>query len=70
MNKLVLLILAIMTVVECHVYRDHWMRKNKIDPDYMHYKALSGRSRAAVIQAKMKEGHISAQEIDFSKELT
>ena len=46
------------------------MMKNKIDPDYMHYKAMAGRSRAAVVLEKVKEDHISAKQIDFSKELT
>ena len=70
MNKLLLLLLTIMTVAHCHIYRDHWMRKNNIDPDYMHYKAMSGRSRAAVVLEKVKQDKLSAQEIDFSTELT
>ena len=70
MNKLLLLIMTILSVVNCHVYRDHWMRSHRIDPDYMHYKAMSGRSRAQVVLAKVKEDHISAKQIDFSAELT
>ena len=58
-----------MSVVNCHVYRDHWMRSHRIDPDYMHYKAMAGRSRAAVVLAKVKEDHISAKQIDFSSEI-
>ena len=70
MNKLIILIVTLLTVAQCHVYRDHWMRKNGIDPDYMHYKAMAGRSRAAVVPEKAKQGHISAQQLDFSKEIT
>ena len=57
-----------------HIYRDHWMNKNEIDPDYMHHKAMQTLQRAAVLEAQIKEDDISAkrlvQEYDIGKELS
>ena len=73
MNKLVLLfsVLAIiMGITDAHVYRDHWMKQKGINIDYMHYKAMSSRSKAAVIRERVKADDISAKEIDFSSIIT
>ena len=73
MNKLILLVsvLAIMMgIADAHVYRDHWMKQKGINVDYMHYKAMSSRSRAAVIRERVKADDISAKEIDFSSVIT
>ena len=69
MNKLFSLlsiVAVILGVSEAHIYRDHWMNKNTIDPDFMHYKAMAVRSRAAVIREQIKVDHISAKQIDFT----
>jgi len=73
MNKLLLLIgtlAIIMGVADAHVYRDHWMKKNNINIDYMHYKAVGSRSKAAVLKERIKVDDISAKEIDFSEVIT
>ena len=73
MNKLLLLIgvLAIvMGVADAHIYRDHWMKQNNINIDYMHYKAIGSRSKAAVLKERIKVDDISAKEIDFSSVIT
>ena len=69
MNKLFSLlsiVAVILGVSEAHIYRDHWMHKNTIDPDFMHYKAMAVRSRAAVIREQIKVDHTSAKQIDFT----
>jgi len=38
-------LLAIMVLVEANPYREHWMVKNGISPDFMHYKAMRSRSK-------------------------
>ena len=73
MNRLLLFVatLAIMMgITDAHVYRDHWMKQKGINIDYMHYKAMSSRSRAAVIREQVKVDHISAKQIDFSSIIT
>ena len=64
MNKLILFvaILAIMMgITDAHVYRDHWMKKKGINIDYMHYKAMSHRSKAAVLKERVRVDDISAK---------
>ena len=64
MNKLLLLIgtlAIIMGVADAHVYREHWMKKNNINIDYMHYKAVGSRSKAAVLKERIKVDDISAK---------
>ena len=73
MNKLVLLVSVlaiIMGVTDAHVYRDHWMKQKGINVDYMHYKAMGARSKAAVVRERVKVDDISAKEIDFSSIIT
>ena len=70
-NKALSLLLALATlatVAEAHIYRDHWMRKNNIDPDYMHYKAMQARSHAAVVEAKLEAGALT-REWNFDEKL-
>mmetsp|Transcript_4921 Transcript_4921/g.7369 ORF Transcript_4921/g.7369 Transcript_4921/m.7369 type:complete len:164 (+) Transcript_4921:14-505(+) len=71
--KLLILLLACLfiTTQAGNVIRPHekWMRKNQIDPDFMHLNAMAVRSRARVIQAKVQADDISAKEIDFSATL-
>ena len=66
MKYILTFLVALVAIAEAHVYRDHWMIKNRINPDYMHYKAMASRSKAAVVEERIKQGHFSAQEIDFS----
>ena len=73
MNKLILLVsvLAIMMgISDAHIYRDHWMKQKGINVDYMHYKAMSSRSKAAVVRERVKADDISAKSIDFSGIIT
>jgi hypothetical protein len=46
------------------------LKKNNNDIDYMHYKAVGSRSKAAVLKEKIKVDDISAKEIDFSEVIT
>ena len=73
MNKLILLvsIFAIMMgITDAHVYREHRLRQKGINVEYMHYKAMNHRSKAAVLRERIKEDDISAKEIDFSSIIT
>ena len=73
MNKLLLFITVlaiVMGLTDANIYRDHWMRQKGINIEYMHYKAIAGRSRAAVLKERIKVDDISAKEIDFSAVIT
>ena len=73
MNKLLLfvtILAIIMGVADANIYRDHWMRQKGINIDYMHYKAITGRSKAAVVKERLLAGDISANNIDFSSIIT
>ena len=63
-QALLLTILMVVTlgVAEGHLYRDHWMNSEKIDPDYMHQKAMSSWSRSVVLEEKIKVDDISSKQ--------
>jgi hypothetical protein len=48
------------SVVQADFIRDRWMIENKIDPDYMHAKAMESRSLAMVHVARRKAGYVAS----------
>ena len=50
----------LITFVKTDILRDKWMHANKIDPDYMHSRAMSVRSRAARLEHKIHHGLLSS----------
>ena len=74
---MLLLLSVILMMVEAHIYRDHWMNTNGIDPDFLHAKAMAAMSRAKVVEVQLHQhGHVSAmasrsvQAYDFGEEIT
>ena len=63
MAHYMMLLACLLVAVNCHIYRDHWMNTNKIDPDYMHYKAMHSLSRAKVVEERVRVDDISAKQI-------
>ena len=61
-QALLLTILMVVLGVEGHLYRDHWMMSEKIDPDFMHQKAMSSWSRSVVLEEKIKVDDISSKQ--------
>ena len=49
--------------VQANFYHDHWMKKNKIDPDYMHHKAMEVLQKAAVLEHRIRADDISAKHL-------
>ena len=56
-------------LVSADAYQDHWLRGINVDPDYMHHKAMQVKSKAAVLNEKIKHDHISAKLIEFDFDL-
>merc|ERR1712166_1053602 len=50
----------IISVVNADALRDKWMHANKIDPEFMHSRAMSVRSRAARLEHKIHHGLLSS----------
>ena len=51
-SLLSILVAVAMPMAQAHFQRDHWMRKNSINPDYMHRLAMDAQSHAARIDAQ------------------
>ena len=62
-THIVMFLACLLTLVSGHIYRDNWMETNGIDPDYMHHKAMAIRSKAFVIQERIKVDDISAKRL-------
>ena len=53
---------------QAHFVRDHWMRKNSINPDYMHKLAMDAQSHAARIDAQHEHGVYATDIFDLTNE--
>ena len=67
MNKLVLLLVSLMSYVEANMYLTMWARKNDIDPDFLHMKAMKSLTKGTrVLQRFHETGYVSAVDSKFS----
>ena len=57
---MLLFVFAILVSFVKSDYKDRWMRANDIDPDFMHSRAVSMRSRAARLEHRIHNGLLSS----------
>ena len=55
MSKLILFLFAI---VEGHYLFDHWARRNKLDPEFLHKEAMEGVARAEGVMFRFKHHNL------------
>lgn len=56
-NLLILLMVTcLMETISANYKLDAWMRENKIDPDFMHYKAMNIRQKVHRAERRHKKG--------------